>query len=229
MDAFELDESVNRIDWPRVEVELDANGSSMMSRCLDASECRETAASYDSDVFRSRVIMERHGFGRGEYRYFAYPLPPLVAELREAFYARLAPIANRWNELLGIETRFPATHRDFLARCHAAMNTANNAIDTIAARSVSERVMAVPAGRPSRRLLDLEACEIVLRLRRIERLAHHDEGLAGRRRRIRVLEAIQELGGCERPDRVFNSAIGNDGVFAELLGTNLVSGVFRLS
>jgi len=123
MDACELDESVNRIDWPGVESELDVNGCAIVSRCLDAAASRDIAASYDSEVFRSRIIMERHGFGRGEYRYFAYPLPPRVAELREAFYARLAPLANRWNERLGSPTRFPATHREFLARCHAASQT----------------------------------------------------------------------------------------------------------
>jgi hypothetical protein len=114
MDAFELDESVNRIE---------SHGCAIVTSCLDASECRELAASYESDVFRSRVIMERHGFGRGEYRYFAYPLPPLVAGLRRSFYARLLPIANRWHEMLGIATRFPATHPEFLATCHAASQT----------------------------------------------------------------------------------------------------------
>src|SRR6187399_986885 len=107
MDAFEFDESVNGFDGLRLEAELDASGVAIIERCLDASKCRALAASYDSDVFRNRVIMERHGFGRGEYRYFAYPLPPLVASLRVAFYERLAPVANRWNELLGIESRFP--------------------------------------------------------------------------------------------------------------------------
>jgi hypothetical protein len=114
MDAFELDESVNRIE---------SHGCAIVTSCLDASECRELAASYESDVFRSRVIMERHGFGRGEYRYFAYPLPPLVAGLRRSFYARLLPIATRWHEMLGIATRFPATHPEFLATCHAASQT----------------------------------------------------------------------------------------------------------
>ena len=123
MDAFEYDESVNGFDSPRLEAELDANGCAIAERCLDASQCREMAAAYDLGVFRSRIIMERHGFGRGEYRYFAYPLPPLFASLRALFYARLAPIANRWNERLGIETRYPAQHAEFLARCHVAGQT----------------------------------------------------------------------------------------------------------
>jgi len=123
MDAFERDESVNRIDWPQLGAELDMNGFAIVSRCLDASACREIAASYDSGMFRSRVDMERHGFGRGEYQYFAYPLPPPVANLRDAFYSRLAPVANRWNELLGVDARFPAAHRDFLKTCHDAGQT----------------------------------------------------------------------------------------------------------
>jgi hypothetical protein len=112
---------VNALGWADLYAEIEARGCAVAECCLNASECRELAALYDDDnTFRSRVVMERHGFGRGEYRYFAYPLPPLVASLREAFYARLAPIANRWNEMLGIETRFPAAHAEFLGRCHAA-------------------------------------------------------------------------------------------------------------
>jgi len=123
MDTPEYTESVNRFDQHALEEELDANGCAIVERCLDASKCRAAAAQYDSGVFRSRVIMERHGFGRGEYRYFAYPLPSPVAELRDRFYSRLAPIANRWNERLGIDTRYPAKHSEFLARCHAAGQT----------------------------------------------------------------------------------------------------------
>ena len=82
------------------------------------------AGLYDEgDRFRSRVVMARHGFGRGEYQYFAYPLPDLVAGLRGAFYARLAPVANRWNEAMGIAARYPADHAAFLQRCHAAGQT----------------------------------------------------------------------------------------------------------
>ena len=112
------------LDGPGLSHELDAQGCAIIRQLLGASECRALAALYPQDQrFRSRVVMARHGFGRGEYRYFAYPLPALIAQLREAFYARLAPVANRWNERLGLEARFPANHAEFLARCHAASQT----------------------------------------------------------------------------------------------------------
>jgi uncharacterized protein len=88
---------------------------------LDPEECGAIAAMYYEDErFRSRIVMGRHGFGRGEYRYFTYPLPEVVAELRTSVYPHLAPIADRWNEAMGIELRYPSEHADFLARCHAA-------------------------------------------------------------------------------------------------------------
>jgi hypothetical protein len=111
-------------DWAAVADALDQEGWAVLAGLLSPSECRALTAIYDEEkAFRSTVVMARHGFGRGEYRYFAYPLPPLVAELREAFYPRLAPIANRWNELLKTEVRFPPTHRAFLKRCHEAGQT----------------------------------------------------------------------------------------------------------
>jgi uncharacterized protein len=124
MSAGALADRVNALDWRALHAGLDARGSAIVERCLSAAECRVLATSYaEQEVFRSRVVMERHGFGRGEYSYFAYPLPPIVAELRAAFYAWLSPIANRWNEHLKIGTEFPATHADFLARCHDAGQT----------------------------------------------------------------------------------------------------------
>jgi uncharacterized protein len=112
---------VNSIDWARVAEELDTRGNARVAGLLTARECETLSSLYAADEpFRSRVVMAKHGFGRGEYKYFAYPLPPIVAELREAFYPRLAPIANRWHEALGIDTRFPKTHAEFLKRCHAA-------------------------------------------------------------------------------------------------------------
>jgi hypothetical protein len=112
---------LSAIDWQRVREELDARGNAILEGLLSSDECQETARLYERETgFRSRVIMARHGFGRGEYQYFSYPLPPLVAELRGAFYPRLVPVANRWNEGLGSEMRFPEEHREFIARCHGA-------------------------------------------------------------------------------------------------------------
>jgi hypothetical protein len=116
------DEAVGpAIDWAGVAGELDAQGSAVLPGLLQADDCRALAATYPAAAaFRSRVVMSRHGFGRGEYQYFRYPLPGIVAALRTAVYARLAPIANRWNEAMGLPVRYPADHAEFLARCHAA-------------------------------------------------------------------------------------------------------------
>lgn len=112
---------VAAIDWTAAATELDAQGWSILPGLLSANECAETAALYDEQtIFRSHVIMARHGFGQGEYRYFAYPLPSLIGSLRAALYAELAAIANRWHERMRIESRFPAEHAAFLDRCHAA-------------------------------------------------------------------------------------------------------------
>jgi uncharacterized protein len=108
-------------DWARVSRDLDAAGNAMLEGLLSPDECRELAALYPVDaIFRSRVVMAQHGFGRGEYKYFGYPLPQLIAGLRTDLYRRLAPIANRWNEDLGLEVRYPAEHANFIARCHEA-------------------------------------------------------------------------------------------------------------
>jgi hypothetical protein len=111
-------------DWPRLNAELDQRGIATLPRLLDRDTCRKIAASYDDDSkFRSRVVMASHGFGRGEYRYFSYPLPFDFAAIRDVLYSALVPLANQWNERLKIATRFPATHPEFLARCHAAGQT----------------------------------------------------------------------------------------------------------
>ena len=112
---------VKSIDWERVSNDLDVQGSALIERLIAPPECAALSRLYSNDdLFRSRVVMERHGFGRGEYKYFAYPLPELVAGLRTALYPRLAPIANRWNTALGINVRFPDKHAEFIQRCHAA-------------------------------------------------------------------------------------------------------------
>jgi hypothetical protein len=109
------------IDWEKVSAALDERGSAVVESLFSPAQCRSLAALYDEDaLFRSRVVMARHGFGRGEYKYFDYPLPELVAAQRTALYPRLAEIANRWNAALGSKARFPAEHKAYLKRCHAA-------------------------------------------------------------------------------------------------------------
>ena len=107
--------------WPELLTGLDERGYAVLPGLLGARECRSVAALYaDEAAFRSRVVMARHNFGRGEYKYLRYPLPLLVAELREALYPPLAPFANHWHERLHLEPRFPARLDAYLARCHAA-------------------------------------------------------------------------------------------------------------
>jgi uncharacterized protein len=109
------------LDWSRVVQDLDARGSAVLERLLSSEECRALAEMYPVDsLFRSRIVMGRHGFGRGEYKYFSYPLPDVIAALRTALYPQLAPTANRGNEAMKIGVRYPAEHADFLARCHEA-------------------------------------------------------------------------------------------------------------
>jgi uncharacterized protein len=111
-------------DWARAATDLDQYGWALLSKLLNAEECAELAGHNEDDSrFRSTVVMARHGFGRGEYKYFAYPLPGLIAALRPALYANLAPVANRWSESMGIAVRYPPSHAEFLARCHTAGQT----------------------------------------------------------------------------------------------------------
>ena len=112
------------VGWDELAGDLDAQGNAIVERLLTPAQCRSVAALYEEDErFRSKIAMARHGFGRGEYKYFGYPLPPLVAELRTALYPHLAAIANRWNAALGVGVRYPAAHPAFVARCHAAGQT----------------------------------------------------------------------------------------------------------
>jgi hypothetical protein len=115
---------VDAIDWTQAMSDLDAQGCAVLKGLLPRDECRALAALYPDDkYFRSRVVMGRHGFGRGEYKYFSYPLPDLIAQLRPALYARLRDTANRWNEAMAIDIRYPEGHDAFLKRCHAAGQT----------------------------------------------------------------------------------------------------------
>ncbi|CAN7423856.1 2OG-Fe(II) oxygenase [Acidovorax sp. LjRoot74] len=114
---------VAALDWAQATDDLHTQGHAVLPQLLGAEECAALAALYrhpGPPLFRSRVVMQRHGFGLGEYQYFSYPLPDLVAGLRDALYPHLQPIANHWNAAMGIEVRYPARHADFIARCHAA-------------------------------------------------------------------------------------------------------------
>ena len=112
------------LDWQRIAEDLDARGYATVPQLLSRTACADLAALYDDDEcaarFRSRVVMARHGYGRGEYKYFDYPLPTTIAALRAALYRPLSVIANRWHEFVGSDVRFPAAHASFLARCHEA-------------------------------------------------------------------------------------------------------------
>lgn len=117
-------ERLNALDWSQISKELDSVGCAVLSGLLSAEDCRALAALYANDsLFRSRVVMARHGFGRGEYKYFAYPLPQLIAELRAALYPRLVPVANQWSSAMGIDIEYPQKHKEFIERCHQAGQT----------------------------------------------------------------------------------------------------------
>lgn len=124
VESLEIAQRVDAIDWATVDADLDRYGCARVPDLISASECAALASLYPHDaLYRSRVVMARHGFGRGEYKYFAYPLPTIIAELRATIYPHLAPIANRWNKALGIDVRYPADHAAFLDRCHATGQT----------------------------------------------------------------------------------------------------------
>ncbi len=113
-----------QIGTAALESDLDAQGWSVLPDLLTGTQCDDIADMYDKDdAFRSRIVMARYGFGRGEYRYFSYPLPPLIQRLRTMLYPRLVAVANRWHERMGMSTRFPASHDAFIARCAAAGQT----------------------------------------------------------------------------------------------------------
>lgn len=119
-----VDDRIAAYDWARVGADLDAQGWAVLDELLSPAECAGLSDLYTrEDGFRSRVVMGRHGYGQGEYRYFAYPLPAPVGAMRAASYPRLAPIAGRWNARMGLGVDYPPTHAEFLARCHAAGQT----------------------------------------------------------------------------------------------------------
>jgi hypothetical protein len=114
-------ERVAAFDWNQAQEELGSQGAAVLEKLMTPEECAEIAALYPEEQhFRSHVVMSRHGFGKGEYRYFSYPLPDLIEGIRTALYPRLAPIANAWNERMTIATRYPPSHIAFLDLCHQA-------------------------------------------------------------------------------------------------------------
>ncbi len=116
-----IETAVAAIDWPRVGSDLDARGYALTGRLVGREDCAALIAGYDNrDIYRSRIVMAHHGFGRGEYQYFRYPLPDVVARLRRAVYPNLVPTANRWAEALKREERFPRRHEDLITRCRSA-------------------------------------------------------------------------------------------------------------
>jgi len=117
----ELENRIAALDWPALLRGLDTDGFAVTGPLLSPETCAALIESYEKDqLFRSRVVMARHGFGQGEYQYFRYPLPKVISTLRQQLYPQLAPLANRWQESMGLATRFPDAHADYIAQCHAA-------------------------------------------------------------------------------------------------------------
>lgn len=118
---MDISQRIAAIDWHRIYDELDRQGWATTGPLLAGGERGGLASAYDEEaLYRSRVVMARHGFGRGEYRYFAYPLPPIVQQLRAGLYERLVPLANRWRAAIGVDEAFPLAHAEYIGRCHAA-------------------------------------------------------------------------------------------------------------
>jgi hypothetical protein len=118
------DRPIGALDWPRIATDLDDHGCATVESMLAPGECAALAGAYARDEgFRKRIVMAQHGFGEGEYKYFAYPLPDVIAQLRAALYPPLAAIANRWNEAMGMSVRYPDDHAAYLERCHRAGQT----------------------------------------------------------------------------------------------------------
>jgi hypothetical protein len=126
-DDFETasaEQRVQKFDWSAVSSDLDASGCAVLPSLMSPAECADIASLYPHEMhFRSHIHMARHGFGKGEYRYFKYPLPDLIGDLRTSLYAHVAPLANAWNERMNIATRYPEVHADYLKVCHKAGQT----------------------------------------------------------------------------------------------------------
>jgi uncharacterized protein len=119
--GVDSDDRIGSLEWQKILDSLDASGSALLSGLLTADVCQQISSMYPvPDHFRSRVVMARHGFGRGEYQYFQYPLPSIIEDFRGSLYARFVPLANAWNEAMKIDVQYPDEHREFLQRCHTA-------------------------------------------------------------------------------------------------------------
>lgn len=119
--AKDIADLIKAVDWKRISDNLDAQGFAVIENLIAPEECEALAGLYPRDeIFRSRVVMEHHGFGRGEYKYFSYPLPGIISKLRTSIYPWLAPIANRWNEAMRVDVQYPVEHAEFIKRCHEA-------------------------------------------------------------------------------------------------------------
>jgi hypothetical protein len=119
--SIDASQAVAALDWPALAAELDEFGAAVTSPLLSPDQCANLRGDYARDeLFRKQIVMARHGYGRGEYKYFDYPLPPVVEALRSALYPRLSEVANRWQQALGITSEFPAAHAEFVGRCHDA-------------------------------------------------------------------------------------------------------------
>jgi uncharacterized protein len=120
--AKDVMQRVEALDWNHISQALDSHGNAIIENLISSNECDALVNLYSEDnIFRSRVVMEQHGFGRGEYRYFNYPLPDIIVSLRTHIYPHLAPIANQWNKMMNItDVSYPEKHADFIARCHDA-------------------------------------------------------------------------------------------------------------
>ena len=120
--AKDVLQRVEAVDWSHISQDLDSHGNAIIENLISSNDCDALVNLYSEyGIFRSRVVMEQHGFGQGEYKYFSYPLPDIIGSLRTAIYPHLAPIANQWNEMMNIiDVRYPENHSDFIARCHDA-------------------------------------------------------------------------------------------------------------
>jgi uncharacterized protein len=148
--APSIQDRIISLDWAAMTSDLDSFGCTIVKSVLTREECRSIAAMYErDDIFRSTIVMARHGFGRGEYKYWSYPLPEIVAGLRTALYPPLAAVANRWNQSMKIDVRYPETHEEYLERCHAASQTRPTPSCSVTMKATGMRCIRMSTARMS--------------------------------------------------------------------------------